>query len=120
MCLHDSMILKKFLTIRSFELFFRFFFQKNVNTSSILILLLFVPHVDHHVVRNYSLSSGPNKDFYRISIKKEAHPETPPGLVSNYFHQNIVVGSKIEMIVPCGSFVLKDNDRPIILISGTT
>ena len=82
--------------------------------------MLFAPHVDHHVVRNYSLSSGPNRDFYRISIKKEAHPETPPGLVSNYFHQNIVVGSKIEMIVPCGSFVLKDTDRPIILISGTT
>ena len=75
-----------------------------------------MPLIDHHVVRNYSLSSGPDKDFYRISIKKEEHPEA--GLVSNYFHEEIQVGSKIEMIVPCGCFVLKNTDRPIILISG--
>ena len=73
--------------------------------------------IDHHVVRNYSLSSGPDKDFYRISIKKEEYPEA--GLVSNYFHEKIQVGSKVEMNVPCGGFVLKNTDRPIILISGT-
>lgn len=72
--------------------------------------------IDHHVVRNYSLSSGPDKDFYRISIKREEYPEA--GLVSNYFHEKIQVGSKVEMIVPCGCFVLKNTDRPIILISG--
>ncbi len=54
---------------------------------------------DHDIVRNYSMSAGPNADFYRISIKKEVAQDSinPDGLVSSYFHDHIKVGQKVEV-----------------------
>lgn len=64
-------------------------------------------------VRQYSLSMKPGKDFYRISIKRENN-----GIISNYMHDTVEVNSKILITEPLGEFILKENNKPIVLISG--
>ena len=56
--------------------------------------------VDHDTMRNYSLSSGPGNDFYRISIKREVSNDlvSPDGQVSNYFHDKVKVMSEVEVM----------------------
>ena len=53
--------------------------------------------VDHDTVRNYSLSSGPGNDFYRISIKREVSNDlvSPDGPMSTHFHDKVAVGTKL-------------------------
>ena len=65
------------------------------------------------VFRNYSLSSSPNSNYYRISVKREEK-----GLVSNYLHDMLSQGDKIKLNPPYGSLCLKDTDNPAVLISG--
>ncbi|SDD95864.1 nitric oxide dioxygenase [Cupriavidus sp. YR651] len=64
------------------------------------------------VRRNYSLSALSNGSTYRISVKRE-----PGGRVSNYLHDHIEEGSRIELFPPAGEFVLRDSDRPLALIT---
>jgi ferredoxin-NADP reductase/MOSC domain-containing protein YiiM len=63
-------------------------------------------------VRSYSLSSGPDADCYRISVKREEH-----GLVSSYLHATLRVGSLLEVAAPRGQFVLAAEDGPVLLLS---
>ena len=63
--------------------------------------------------RNYSLSAAPNGRSYRISVKREAR-----GVVSNYLHDHVQVGSEVELFAPSGGFTLTTNARPLVLISG--
>ena len=65
------------------------------------------------VFRNYSLSSSPNSNYYRISVKREEN-----GLVSNYLHDILSQGDKIKLSPPYGSLYLKETDKPVVLISG--
>jgi nitric oxide dioxygenase len=65
------------------------------------------------VFRNYSLSSSPNGNYYRISVKREEN-----GLVSNYLHDMLSEGDKIKLSPPYGSLYLKETDKPAVLISG--
>ena len=65
------------------------------------------------VFRNYSLSSNPNSNYYRISVKREEN-----GLVSNYLHDILSQGDKIKLSPPYGSLYLKETDKPVVLISG--
>ncbi|SIS55098.1 NO-inducible flavohemoprotein [Neptunomonas antarctica] len=71
-------------------------------------------------LRQYSLSDSSNKDYYRISVKKEPAPQenTPHGLVSNHLHADINVGDTLQVHVPGGDFLLKNTDKPLVLISG--
>ena len=56
--------------------------------------------VDHAIVRNYSLSRGPNQGEYRVSIKREeATDNQPEGLVSNYFYRHVHEGSTVKVSV---------------------
>ncbi len=64
-------------------------------------------------VRQYSLSMKPGEDFYRISVKRE-----DKGLISRYLHENINVGDEVEITEPLGEFILKDSNKPLVLISG--
>jgi len=64
-------------------------------------------------IRQYSLSMKPGEDFYRISVKREEK-----GLVSRYLHENVNIGDLVEITEPLGDFVLKDSDKPLVLISG--
>lgn len=69
-------------------------------------------------LRQYSLSTAPGKDFYRISVKREASNH-PVGIVSNYLHDSVVEGTVLPISAPAGDFILDEHDdRPLVLISG--
>ena len=70
-------------------------------------------------IRQYSLSDAPGKDYYRISVKKEAGLDTPDGKVSNYLHSSVEEGEVLQISAPAGDFFLDtEKDTPVVLISG--
>ena len=81
-----------------------------------IALSIEIPNTAHKHTRNYSLSDSTDKDYLRISVKKEA--SAPKGIVSNYLHSNIEIGASLYIGMPSGEFVLKENSRPIVFISG--
>lgn len=69
-------------------------------------------------MRHYTLSQAPtNENVYRISVKRE-NEHTPNGVVSNYLHDFIEVGSTIDISAPAGLFTLTKNNNPVLFISG--
>lgn len=75
--------------------------------------------------RNYSLSGPPGETYFRISIKREeAVDGKPKGIVSNFFHDQVEVGTEIQVGPPCGHFKLtEDLAKTLVFIScgvGTT
>ena len=86
-----------------------------------------IPGFDKPVIRSYTLSDSPagleNGKLYRLSIKREPspkdQPDAPPGASSNYFHDNVEVGSVLQVVAPNGDFFLHDDrDGPVVLMSG--
>ena len=65
--------------------------------------------------RSYSLSGAPTDPQYRISVKRILGEN--PGIVSNSLHEQIKPGSRLEVMVPRGDFVLSENQGPIVLLS---
>ena len=64
--------------------------------------------------RNYSISSAPNGETYRITVKRE-----PQGLASNWLHDHGVAGTVLKVAPPAGEFFLADRpERPVVLLSG--
>ncbi|GGF68520.1 hypothetical protein GCM10007301_30240 [Azorhizobium oxalatiphilum] len=64
--------------------------------------------------RAYSLSCAPGQNELRISVKREA----APGLVSNFLHDHVEVGTSIRLGPPAGRFILReDSGRPVVLLS---
>jgi ferredoxin-NADP reductase/ferredoxin len=47
---------------------------------------------------------------YRISVKRE-------GAASRFLHEHVQVGDVLDVAAPRGSFVLRDDARPVVLIS---
>lgn len=87
-----------------------------------LPIQLDVPHQPQPVLRTYTLSDAPNSQTYRLSINREPAPtnnETaPPGLVSNFFHDRVLVGARLRARPPAGKFRLNfSGQRPIVLLS---
>lgn len=65
--------------------------------------------------RNYSISSAPNDDYYRISVKREANGQGG----SRHLHEHVQVGSLLKVTPPAGDFFLdEDPQRPVVLLSG--
>jgi nitric oxide dioxygenase len=65
-------------------------------------------------IRQYSLSDSSDKEYYRISVKREQG-----GVVSTYLHDHIQEGDTLPLSAPTGDFVLKmENNLPVVLISG--
>jgi ferredoxin-NADP reductase/MOSC domain-containing protein YiiM/ferredoxin len=64
------------------------------------------------LLRSYSLSSEPNTESYRISVKRE-----PQGAASGYVHTDLHVGDLVDAGAPRGTFVLRPGDRPVALVS---
>ncbi|MEI2298817.1 NO-inducible flavohemoprotein [Ensifer sp. MJa1] len=65
--------------------------------------------------RNYSISSGPNDSFYRISVKREAQGQGG----SRYLHDEATVGTLLKVTPPAGDFYLPDMPKaPVVLLSG--
>lgn len=82
-----------------------------------------VTHESKAIVRCYSLSDCPRPDYYRISIKRVPapadHPEAPPGLSSNFFHDHVQQGSRLMVKAPSGHFhLMEEEPLPIVLIGG--
>ncbi|MDQ1003226.1 nitric oxide dioxygenase [Neobacillus niacini] len=70
-------------------------------------------------IRQYSLSDAPGKDYYRISVKREAGPVNPDGMVSNYLHDTVTEGEVLQVSAPAGDFVLDTKkNTPVVLLSG--
>ncbi len=64
--------------------------------------------------RNYSISSAPNGETYRISVKRE-----PGGAASGWFHEEVRPGTELLVAPPAGEFFLSDApSRPVVLLSG--
>ena len=75
------------------------------------------------VVRNYSVSCVPGQGYYRISVKREGAPDdapdAPPGLASNYLHDQGGPGTVVRVSAPAGDFSLDEQiGRPLVLLSG--
>ncbi|MDR7077621.1 nitric oxide dioxygenase [Neobacillus niacini] len=70
-------------------------------------------------IRQYSLSDSPGKDYYRISVKREAGTVNPDGMVSNYLHDGVKEGDILKVSAPAGDFVLDTGKTtPVVLLSG--
>ena len=78
-------------------------------------LTIEIPNTEHKHTRNYSLSDLNSKDYLRISVKKEAG--NPDGIVSNYLHSSLNIGSTLTIGMPSGEFILKESNRPLVLMS---
>lgn len=81
-----------------------------------------IPGQNKPVVRCYSLSDGPGKDYYRISVKKSLPPrgtEHPPGLVSTYINTEVKSGDRVDVKSPSGHFFLDESSsNPVVLLAG--
>ena len=62
--------------------------------------------------RSYSLSSPPGSPSYRVSIKRE-----PGGRFSDFVHERLQVGDRLEIAAPRGRFVLEPGTAPVLLCS---
>ena len=87
-----------------------------------LPLKLDIPGQYKPILRTYSLSDSPNRDYYRLTIKRElAPPDRPdlyPGVSSNYFHDQVEPGSKLLSKSPRGRFFLDPHaETPVVLLS---
>lgn len=90
-----------------------------------LTFRLTVPKADgsgtEQITRCYSLSDAPCPDHYRVSIKRVPPPPRsglPPGRSSNFFHDQIPVGTTLQVRAPSGHFFLGPGSAAIVLIAG--
>lgn len=79
-------------------------------------LTLEIPNTSHKHTRNYSLSDSNDKDYWRISVKRE--DGDPDGIVSNYLHAHIEEGDTLWLGMPFGEFVLHQDEKPVVLLAG--
>jgi uncharacterized protein len=78
---------------------------------------------DKPLIRCYSLSCPPNKLYYRVTIKRVPppadHPDAPPGVVSNHFHDRVREGDILDVQAPRGNFNIDPSlQTPLVLIAG--
>jgi MOSC domain-containing protein YiiM/ferredoxin-NADP reductase len=62
--------------------------------------------------RSYSLSGPVSTECYRISVKLEQH-----GLAAAYIRHNLRLHDILEVSAPRGSFILRQAEQPVVLIS---
>jgi len=92
----------------------------NFQAGQYITIRLSIPGEEYLLNRQYSLSDSPGKQTLRISVKKETGENIDQnGKVSNYLHDSVNVGDKVEMTAPAGDFVLDGSaNSPLYLISG--
>lgn len=81
-----------------------------------IALTVNIPNTTHQHTRNYSLSDCNCKDYLRISVKRETG--SPDGVVSNYLHDFVEEGAVLSIGMPSGEFVLREEEKPVVLIAG--
>jgi ferredoxin-NADP reductase len=77
----------------------------------LVLKLLITPDLPPFL-RNYSISSLPGANAYRVSIKHEVN-----GIASSFLHNRVKAGDVLEVSAPRGAFVLKPGDGPVVLLS---
>ncbi|MGP3948977.1 globin domain-containing protein [Streptomyces sp. 7N604] len=71
-----------------------------------------------HQLRQYSLSSAPDRTLRRITVKRVAGDDgAPEGEVSNLLHEAVRAGDELTLSTPFGDVVLDDEDTPLVLVS---
>jgi ferredoxin-NADP reductase/phenylpropionate dioxygenase-like ring-hydroxylating dioxygenase large terminal subunit len=74
-----------------------------------------IPGHPEPVLRTYTLSTRSNPDFYRLSIRRGGEG----ALVSQFMHENVKAGSRLEAMMPRGKFVLDESGAgAVVLVSG--
>ncbi len=63
--------------------------------------------------RQYTLSMNSNEEFYRISVKREEN-----GFLSKKLCDEIKAGDNLQITAPLGNFILRDSEKPLVLIGG--
>lgn len=86
-----------------------------------------VSQLQYEQSRQYSLSGAPNRERYRISVKRERgmqlkHPDLPahPGHISNVLHDRKATGDLVKVSHPFGEFFWEpeaDRYTPVVLLS---
>src|SRR5215475_8111173 len=64
------------------------------------------------LMRSYSLSSQPNAERYRVSIKREPH-----GAAGAYIDDKLQVGDVVDVGAARGNFTLRPGDAPVVFLS---
>ena len=64
------------------------------------------------LMRSYSLSGAPGTSCYRVSVKRESH-----GAASGYIHDKLGVGDIVQASAARGSFALRPDETPVVLLS---
>jgi nitric oxide dioxygenase len=78
-------------------------------------LAVYIKHdsMENQEIRQYSLTTSPNGEYYRIAVKRQDQ-----GKVSNFLHQQAKEGDVIYIAPPHGDFFLDAQpDTPVALIS---
>ncbi|CAI1032458.1 NO-inducible flavohemoprotein [Serratia proteamaculans] len=78
-------------------------------------LAVYIKHdsMENQEIRQYSLTTSPNGEYYRIAVKREDQ-----GKVSNFLHQQAKEGDVIYLAPPHGDFFLEAQpETPVALIS---
>ena len=78
-------------------------------------LAVYIKHdsMENQEIRQYSLTTSPNGEYYRIAVKREDQ-----GKVSNFLHQQAKEGDVIYIAPPHGDFFLEAQpETPVALIS---
>ncbi|MET9112105.1 globin domain-containing protein [Streptomyces zhihengii] len=70
-------------------------------------------------IRQYSLSSAPDRETWRITVKRErpADGAAPDGEVSTWLHTHARTGDTLKVSLPFGDLILPDGDSPLVLAS---
>ncbi|MEU1053237.1 globin domain-containing protein [Streptomyces sp. NPDC005876] len=68
-------------------------------------------------IRQYSLSTAPGRDDWRITVKRVRGEAGPDGEVSSYLHAHARVGDVLTVSAPFGDLALADGDGPLLLAS---
>jgi ferredoxin-NADP reductase len=76
-----------------------------------IVLRLRPTNSDPPLFRSYSLSGPPSTERYRISVKIE-----PNGVAGHYLRE-MRVGGVLDVSLPRGSFILRTEERPVVLLS---
>ncbi|HEM47227.1 MAG TPA: ferredoxin--NADP reductase [Alphaproteobacteria bacterium] len=68
----------------------------------------------HHLVRCYSLASSPDTESeHKVTVKRVER-----GRVSNWFHDVLRVGDRLQVMKPAGHFCLTPRTAPIVMFAG--
>ncbi|MEV2211883.1 globin domain-containing protein [Streptomyces sp. NPDC050997] len=68
-------------------------------------------------IRQYSLSSAPGLQHWRISVKRVHGAAKPDGEVSAWLHEHAQPGDTLTVSAPFGDLVLPEGDGPLLLAS---